>query len=101
MLWFIVFTSLAILVVETLAAGFMVRRKHLDKWLPSYLFGMDLCPRLNRPDSATLERIAPLIEAPVVVEPEKRLAHGWRSGLVNGEVEGHQTPYEQIGRAHV
>ncbi len=106
MLWFIVLTSVAILIAETIAVGVVVRRKHLDKWLPSYLFGMDLCPRLNRPDVAGAKRS----RVEVQHEPashdespdgesafeERPLAHGWRAGFENGEIVGHQTPFERF-----
>jgi len=108
MLWFIVLTSVAILIAETIAVALIVRRKHLDKWLPSYLFGMDLCPRLNRPETPHVarSRLLPAEDnsdlgtsathvGPAVIE-QPRLTHGWRSGFCNGEVEGHQTPYERF-----
>ena len=83
MLWFVLFSALLLLVVETGAAAFMVRRKHLDKWLPSYLFGMELCPRLLRP---VLQRKslpdAPRGAVPTVVGPASELTLGGGEGFV-------------------
>lgn len=124
MLWFIILTSLAILAVEFAVVAVVVRRKHLDKWLPSYLFGMDLCPRLNRPDASaagthSYQRSGngsyqALVDAEnakqwdsslraeashgpnVIEDPETPLLTGWRAGFVDGGVVGHQTPYERF-----
>ena len=93
MLWIVLFSALLVLVVETAAAALMVRRKHLDKWLPSYLFGMELCPRLLRPEQLRRSLPEPTRAlGPNVVEP----ALGVRAGFVEGRIAGHQTPFERF-----
>lgn len=78
MYWIIAGVTVALLVLETALVAYIVRKKHLDRWLPSYLFGMNSCPRLNRPDvrTETLESTSP------------------GDGLVT-RVSGHQTPWER------
>jgi len=41
--------SLLVALVLVFASGVVVRKKHLDRWLRSYLLGMDLCPRFIQP----------------------------------------------------
>ncbi len=56
MFWIVVGIAALVLVAETIAVALLVRRKNLDRWLPSYLFGMAACPRLNRPVVRSIER---------------------------------------------
>lgn len=49
MYWIVALAALLVLAIETAVVAVVVRRKHLDRWLPSYLFGMNACPRLNQP----------------------------------------------------
>lgn len=78
MFW--IFAGLATaLIVETVVVAYIVRRKHLDRWLPGYLFGMQSSPRLNQPQIRT-ESLAPSSNE------EKIITH----------VSGHQTPWERF-----
>ena len=63
MLWIIVGTVVVLLALETAAIAYVVRLKHLDRWLPGYLFGMGNSPRLNHPripepDQTTIKPVA-------------------------------------------
>ena len=68
MFWPVIITVISVLVVESIVVAVIVRKKHLDRWLPSYLFGMDSCPRLNqpvpRPEAIESGTAAELLESP-------------------------------------
>lgn len=49
MFWIVVGTAVSVLLIEAVVVAVVVRRKQLDKWLPSYLLGMEFCSRLNQP----------------------------------------------------
>ena len=44
MFWIIVGLTVGVLALETVVVACIVRKKHLDRWLPSYLFSMGSCP---------------------------------------------------------
>jgi len=79
MFWIFVGLTATVLIVETLVVSHIVRKKHLDRWLSSYLFGMQSSPRLNRPEIRT-ETLVPTIN-------EERIVT---------RVSGHQTPWERF-----
>ncbi len=59
MYWVVAAIAALVLLAETVAVAMIVRRKNLDRWLPSYLFGMNACPRLNRPGVRPIEPTSP------------------------------------------
>jgi hypothetical protein len=79
MFWIFVSLTLAVLAIETAVVAYVVRKKHLDRWLPSYLFGMANCPRLNQPDVRT-ETLETSPECDDTVT----------------QVSGHRTPWERF-----
>ncbi len=79
MYWIVAAIAIVILLAETAAVALIVRRKNLDRWLPSYLFGMNACPRLNRPDVRPIER-------------NSSDSHG----ATIETVRGHQTPWTRF-----
>ena len=78
MFWIIVGLTVAVLAIETALVAYVVRKKHLDRWLPSYLFGMASCPRLNQPDVRTEALVSSSENAEAVTQ-----------------VSGHRTPWER------
>lgn len=79
MYWIVAIIALLVLLVETAVVAVIVRRKHLDRWLPSYLFGMNACPRLNQPN----------------VRPVEYESSDVSETLVES-VRGHQTPWARF-----
>jgi hypothetical protein len=79
MFWIFIGLIVAALAIETFVIAYVVRKKHLDRWLPSYLFGMGSCPLLNQPEI----RIDS-IEA----SPDR--------GGIGMPVSGHRTPWERF-----
>ncbi|MHC4878681.1 MAG: hypothetical protein ACYTGL_19710 [Planctomycetota bacterium] len=79
MYWIVAAVVALLLLAETVVVALVVRRKNLDRWLPSYLFGMHACPRLNQP----------------VVRPVDSMTAD--NGEVPGvSVRGHQTPWTRF-----
>lgn len=79
MYWIVAAIAVLVLLAETIAVALIVRRKNLDRWLPSYLFGMNACPRLNRPVVRPIETSSPHSDD-VTIET----------------VRGHQTPWARF-----
>jgi hypothetical protein len=77
--WIFAGLTAAILIIETAIVAYIVRKKHLDRWLPSYLFGMNSCPRLNQPEIRT-----------------ETLAASTDDNDVITQVSGHRTPWERF-----
>ena len=79
MFWIVLALLVTVLAAESAVVAIIVRRKHLDRWLPSYLFGMASCPRLNQPEVRT--------ETLEALETDKKLLTS---------VSGHRTPWERF-----
>ncbi len=99
MWWSVLLAAFVLLALETAAVAVVVRRKHLDKWLASHFLGMELCPRLNEPE-ARLALVRPRGDGGVLPQPPRPLEgerpSSVRSGMVDGQVAGHQTPHERF-----
>ncbi|MDA1164113.1 MAG: hypothetical protein O3B13_13485 [Planctomycetota bacterium] len=78
MFWVFAGLTAAVLVIETVVVAYIVRRKHLDRWLPGYLFGMSGCPRLNLPEVRT-----------------ETLRNSSDEGEIIAHAAGHRTPWER------
>lgn len=103
MFWPVVITVVSLLVLESILMAVVVRKKHLDRWLPSYLFGMDSCPRLNqpgpRPEAIEAGTVAEFRHANV--NPESHFEEGETADEAAmlprvTEVKGHRTPFERF-----
>lgn len=83
MYWVVAAIAALVLLAESVAVALIVHRKNLDRWLPSYLFGMNACPRLNRPDIRPVEPTSP----------------NSGNGTIIETVRGHQTPWARFVNA--
>jgi hypothetical protein len=79
MFWIIIALTAGVLALETFGVACIVRKKHLDRWLPSYLFSMSSCPHLNQPDVRT-ESLESSNDGEEAVT----------------SVDGHRTPWERF-----
>jgi hypothetical protein len=100
MAW-IIGIAIVVLLVEGIGVGVIVRRKQLDKWLPSYLLGMRSCARLNQPkprpeDADTLnagafagqsESASEYSDDTLLEQPEPRRMK---------QVSGHRVPHDRM-----
>lgn len=77
MIWYVVFSVIAVVAAETVLAAWAVRKKQLHLWLPSHLFGATWNPRLNTPE------VHRDLAQNGVTEPPPHLA-------------GHQTPWQRF-----
>jgi len=96
MFWPFVLAVILVLGLEFVVVAVLVRKKNLDRWLPSYFFGMNLCPWLNQPQSfpapGQSEQVAESVDA------------GCMSGTAPGnqtvsrltQVTGHRTPLKRF-----
>jgi len=60
MFWLFVFAVIALLVPGSVVVAVIVRKKNLNRWLPTYLFGLN--PWLNPPQSALATTALPRVQ---------------------------------------
>lgn len=99
MWWSVLVATFLLLALETAVVAVVVRRKHLDKWLASHFLGMELCPRLNRPEtrsSAARSRVDVATESRAETKVDSDAPTALRAGLIDGKVSGHQTPHARF-----
>ena len=99
--WVVLCIALIVLLAEAVAVAIVVRRKQLDKWLPSYLFGMSSCARLNQPQPSPDESAE--LPSTICATVGSRAETGWGITEFGDDkierverVSGHRSPFDRM-----